>query len=952
MNMTYDYSLIHISDQIESGKDSYSVSLIDAHGLTFSLNGLNVFLSGKYLFCFSDKDTVNDIKGEYSVKSLCFLPYFYNVNLNAAIIEAPIYKEMREKYGYPDFRLFLNRGEDYQGIIKLSDGEYGSVLTLLDLAERHISSHDTDALWSCRTRSDMISILRIAEAAQVGKHADALNDVLRYIRTNLNEDLSLHALCEHFRINRTTLADTIKKLTGLTPGQYVLAERLGQSRPDLLFTELTVEEIAGKYGFSDVNYYIRTFKKKYGVTPLSYRKNGVEKRIREQENYRLKNGGIELMTEEEFSSYLRAGLGLAVIRLRREKDKSRFLAPFREYIVGGRKDSFYSHCYDYEDELLACFDDAEQIKDELLSVLFSLDVDRGPYHVNLMKRWCSPDQQETLREALGTTYENCYRLAFEEADSLGDKSLYRLFDSEESFEKKLEVGETPEIKALNETYRVYKTAFDSLRAFDDSPEWTIKLIDREIEMRAATGYVPSAPAFDVLFGLNHDKNPEIRAYMLKKFPQNYDRKYDLSTIKWMPPSQIKKTDADFFLSENYGEYDASIAFTSEYLPRSVFRKVNSALMDCEDREKRLRLMNLFYDFNGPVKSIYPTTKFLPELQSAIESDPGSHNTGFLAWFVLTCQNEHIRAYAKELIRKGVQLPPAIWSVFFVNYDQRDSELFAEKLMTSTHGEARVYRDAFRNAIENKLNGLPLDTVPFVFRTSRFTLERSHFIRSLYKGGVYDQNVIEEGLLDADPEVRETARLMKDKIPYIDIRYLNAANAGDYVRFFEEKESTGSEFGIGLAYYMTSNELSESTIYPEINDLFYDERLLCTAARVRLLTDQKIEGFLAYIDEKPVGFVGCAKRSLYAETPYISDEVKEDDIVVTIPTTFSDLRVAEALLRRAAKFAREDGRRAWIALAYHGEPEEEWDALLTLCRNIGFHFPNFRTKRGQNDERRI
>lgn len=190
--------------------------------------------------------------------------------------------------------------------------------------------------------------------------------------------------------------------------------------------------------------------------------------------------------------------------------------------------------------------------------------------------------------------------------------------------------------------------------------------------------------------------------------------------------------------------------------------------------------------------------------------------------------------------------------------------------------------------------------------------------------------------------------MKEKISYIDIRYLNASNAGDYVRFFEEKESTGSEFGIGLAYYMTSNEISQSVINPQTNDLFYDHRLLCTAARVRLLAEQRIEGFLAYIDGKPVGFIGCAQRSLYAETPYISDEVKEDDIVVTLPTTFGDLRVAEALLRRAAKFAKEDGRRAWIALAYHGEPEEEWDALLTLCRNIGFSF--FVQKRdGETDE---
>ena len=81
-------------------------------------------------------------------------------------------------------------------------------------------------------------------------------------------------------------------------------------------------------------------------------------------------------------------------------------------------------------------------------------------------------------------------------------------------------------------------------------------------------------------------------------------------------------------------------------------------------------------------------------------------------------------------------------------------------------------------------------------------------------------------------------------------------------------------------------------------------------------------------------------------------IKKKRIILVVVLIIALIIVAEALLRRAAKFAEEDGRRAWIALAYHGEPEEEWDALLTLCRNIGFHFPNFRTKRGQNDERRI
>ena len=40
----------------------------------------------------------------------------------------------------------------------------------------------------------------------------------------------------------------------------------------LTITEKSVTEIAFDAGFGDVSYFINMFKKKYGVTPLKYRK--------------------------------------------------------------------------------------------------------------------------------------------------------------------------------------------------------------------------------------------------------------------------------------------------------------------------------------------------------------------------------------------------------------------------------------------------------------------------------------------------------------------------------------------------------------------------------------------------------------------------------------------------------------------------------------------------------
>ena len=86
--------------------------------------------------------------------------------------------------------------------------------------------------------------------------------------------------------------------------------------------------------------------------------------------------------------------------------------------------------------------------------------------------------------------------------------------------------------------------------------------------------------------------------------------------------------------------------------------------------------------------------------------------------------------------------------------------------------------------------------------------------------------------------------------------------------------------------------------------------------------------------KPVGFIDCARRDFYQHFRGIPDEVKADDIVVTKPVTFDDPHVAEALLRRAERFAKEDGRKAWAVLCRTRETEAEWDALIALCRDAG------------------
>jgi AraC-like DNA-binding protein len=54
---------------------------------------------------------------------------------------------------------------------------------------------------------------------------------------------------------------------GITPKQLVIKERIQFAKNLLMNEKLSVKEVSYASGFSDPNYFIRTFKKQEGVTP-------------------------------------------------------------------------------------------------------------------------------------------------------------------------------------------------------------------------------------------------------------------------------------------------------------------------------------------------------------------------------------------------------------------------------------------------------------------------------------------------------------------------------------------------------------------------------------------------------------------------------------------------------------------------------------------------------------
>ena len=80
-----------------------------------------------------------------------------------------------------------------------------------------------------------------------------------------------------FRMSKFHFLRTFKEITGVSPIEYRAQIRLEHAAELLSDSNMTVGEIALQLGFSSQGYFCDAFKKSFGESPSSYRKNAVKK---------------------------------------------------------------------------------------------------------------------------------------------------------------------------------------------------------------------------------------------------------------------------------------------------------------------------------------------------------------------------------------------------------------------------------------------------------------------------------------------------------------------------------------------------------------------------------------------------------------------------------------------------------------------------------------------------
>ena len=120
----------------------------------------------------------------------------------------------------------------------------------------------------------LVHVFRTVPSDFASVSGNALQEIYRiqiYIEHNFSSEIRISDLANENYISPQYLSRCFKSQTGFSPKQYLTNIRLKNAKDRLLHTTLSVHEISFQCGFSDVNNFIRVFKKHTGMTPYKFR---------------------------------------------------------------------------------------------------------------------------------------------------------------------------------------------------------------------------------------------------------------------------------------------------------------------------------------------------------------------------------------------------------------------------------------------------------------------------------------------------------------------------------------------------------------------------------------------------------------------------------------------------------------------------------------------------------
>ena len=197
---------------------------------------------------------------DFGTCGLCMEPFFFD----SLSIGNYVYK-----------RLYNSSHTTY--VLRLEDSDTVHIRKTLDLMSHYLTSDHPAEMAGSLVNFLLLQITEIFHSQNVHpagrvKHSDALFRLFRkLLAENYRKEHELQFYADSLHISQTYLSRVIRQISGKTVNNYIAEALYTDARRLLVFTDLTVKEIAEQLGFSDQSSFGKFFKKKSETSPANFR---------------------------------------------------------------------------------------------------------------------------------------------------------------------------------------------------------------------------------------------------------------------------------------------------------------------------------------------------------------------------------------------------------------------------------------------------------------------------------------------------------------------------------------------------------------------------------------------------------------------------------------------------------------------------------------------------------
>ena len=102
---------------------------------------------------------------------------------------------------------------------------------------------------------------------------DAISEAITYIEGHITENITMYDVADHVSISPFYFHKGFSILCGYSIAEYIRNRRMAIAGEELLTSDITVMELAMKYGYDSPDSFTKAFSRFHGYTPLSVRKD-------------------------------------------------------------------------------------------------------------------------------------------------------------------------------------------------------------------------------------------------------------------------------------------------------------------------------------------------------------------------------------------------------------------------------------------------------------------------------------------------------------------------------------------------------------------------------------------------------------------------------------------------------------------------------------------------------